>query len=182
MNYDEQSAGPVRAQVDRDLDRYTRTLRQDPKVLSMKQFRQHGSTSTYDHVMRVARLSLAMDKHLHVGSDEQVLARAAVLHDYYLYDWHIYKKNWNRQMSSESERLRNLFHKHGFTHPEVAMENADRDFSLNEKERNIIRSHMWPLTFFHVPRSREAVLVCIADKICTVGEAFHRRTTVKPAT
>ncbi len=36
--------------------------------------------------------------------------------------------------------------------------------------QSIIRTHMWPLTLFHVPASREAWIVTIADKLCGAGE------------
>ena len=76
-------------------------------------------------------------------------AHGALLHDYYLY-------------SIEEKGL--SAYVHGTRHPQIAVENAQKDFSLTEKELNIIRSHMWPLTLFHVPRSKEAALVCMADK------------------
>jgi hypothetical protein len=44
------------------------------------------------------------------------------------------------------------------------MKKAQEDFDLTEKERNIIRGHMWPLTLVHPPKSKEAILVCLADK------------------
>lgn len=37
---------------------------------------------------------------------------------------------------------------------------------------------MWPLTFRHVPTCREAVIVCLADKYCTVLESMFQRTRV----
>lgn len=43
--------------------------------------------------------------------------------------------------------------------------------------QHIITTHMWPLTLRFVPRSREAVLVCMADKYCSTLETvvgfFH---------
>ena len=39
-------------------------------------------------------------------------------------------------------------------------------------------SHMWPLTFRHVPTCREAVIVCLADKYCAIVESMFRRTRV----
>ena len=79
---------------------------------------------------------------------------AALLHDYFLYDWHD---------KDPSHRL------HGFTHPRRALENAAADWELTDRERDIILHHMFPLTPLP-PRSREAWLVCLADKLCAVQE------------
>lgn len=46
------------------------------------------------------------------------------------------------------------------------------DFKLNQVEEDIIRKHMFPLTRFP-PKYKESLLVCIADKICTVYEFFY---------
>ena len=35
---------------------------------------------------------------------------------------------------------------------------------------------MWPLTFRHVPRCREAVIVCLADKYCAMVESMFQRS------
>lgn len=45
-----------------------------------------------------------------------------------------------------------------------------KDFDLNDKQKNIIRSHMFPATLLHPPRSIEAVIICLSDKICAVTE------------
>ena len=34
---------------------------------------------------------------------------------------------------------------------------------------------MWPMTFLHPPMSREAVLVCLADKYCAVNEMLLKK-------
>ena len=44
------------------------------------------------------------------------------------------------------------------------------DLALQDAGENIIGSHMWPLNIRNIPRSREAILVCIVDKICAVQE------------
>ena len=59
-------------------------------------------------------------------------------------------------------------------HPSYAAANAKRDFNINEKEEHIIRSHMWPLTVTKLPKSREAVIVCIADKLTSATETIMR--------
>ena len=49
---------------------------------------------------------------------------------------------------------------------------------ITKKEQNVIASHMWPLTFRHIPTCREAVIVCLADKYCAIVESMFRRTRV----
>lgn len=66
---------------------------------------------------------------------------------------------------------------HGFAHPHIACRNAAMRFHVNAEVQHIITTHMWPLTLRFVPRSREAVLVCMADKYCSTLETvvgfFH---------
>lgn len=132
----------------------------DTLVRRMKNYIQHGSVTTYDHCRSVARVSYWLNSRLHLGSDKKALVAGAILHDFYLYDWH-------------TQSAKNCLH--GFTHPVKACDNAVHHFHINEKEQNIIRSHMWPLTLVHPPMCREAVIVCIADKYCSLSETlFHR--------
>lgn len=128
------------------------------RALQMQQYVQHGNTSTYMHCQRVAYYSYKISQIFHLKVNIKSLIRGAFLHDFYLYDWH---------ESSEDHRL------HGFSHPAVALKNAQEDFCLDEIEKNIISSHMWPLTLTKLPLCMEAVLVCIADKLCSVGEIFR---------
>ena len=130
----------------------------DGKTQEMKKYIQHGKISTYEHCMQVARLSYELNRKLHFHANERELVRGAFLHDYYLYDWHL-----------PHNRL------HGFYHPGVAVENASRDFKLSSREKNIIASHMWPLTVTKLPKSREAVLVGMADKLCSTKETLFKR-------
>lgn len=134
------------------------TLARDENILRMKKYVQHGSISTYDHCLDVARLSCRIGEMLPVQVNDRELIRGALLHDYFLYDWHHYDKPW-----------------HGLTHPEEAKKNAIRDYNITPLEQNIIESHMWPLTPLALPRSKEAVVVNIADKICSVRETLFRR-------
>ena len=77
-------------------------------------------------------------------------------YDYFLYDWHV---------PSSSNR------NHAFKHPHYAYENARVDFNLNEKERDIILKHMFPLTV-KPPRFKESYIVMLADKYCAVYETL----------
>ena len=89
--------------------------------------------------------------------------RGALLHDYFLYDWH---------QKDSSHRL------HGFRHPKTALGNAQRDYHLNWKEKNIIARHMFPLIPVP-PQCREAWIVCLADKWCALGETVEPMFHVK---
>ena len=127
-------------------------------VQKMKGFCQHGTVSTYQHCVSVAWLSFSINDALHMGSDEKSLVRAAFLHDYYGYDWH--------ETANKT---------HAVNHPVIAEQRAARDFPLTDKERNIIRSHMWPLPPTRVPACREAWLVCVSDKVCALYETLFCR-------
>lgn len=128
---------------------------------SMRTFCQHGTVSTYDHVMNVVRLSYFINKKFRLGADTKSLVTGSFLHDFYLYDWH--------EEGDGSHRL------HGFTHPERALHNASRLFDLNHRERAIIHQHMWPLTLRAVPSCRESVIVCLSDKIISAFETLFQR-------
>ena len=52
------------------------------------------------------------------------------------------------------------------------MRNADRDFGLNDVEKDIIKKHMFPLTPFP-PMHRESFIVSLADKWCALAEIFR---------
>ena len=145
---------------------------QNPKVQQMREFIQHGDVTTYQHCKNVVLVSWWLNHRLHLGADETSLAVGAFLHDFYLYDWH--KKG-------TFHGIRRLFEMHGFSHPSRACVNAEKVFHITKKEQSIISSHMWPLTFRHVPSCREAIIVCFADKYCAVLESMFKRSRVAAA-
>ena len=112
----------------------------------LKSFIHHADHTVYRHSISVAYIAYKMS--INKKIDMSSLVKVCLLHDYYLYDWH--EKNHKRP--------------HGFTHPKTAAINAKRDFGLTLKEEKAIRSHMWPLTFFHFPTSKIGIILCIADK------------------
>ena len=127
-----------------------------------REFMQHGSVSVYAHVYAVACASLGLADALArvgVSCDRASLVRGALLHDYFLYDWHVPGPK-NRH--------------HAVCHPFVALANAEEDFELSARERNIISRHMFPLVILP-PTCREAWLVCIADKWCALHETLFAR-------
>lgn len=123
----------------------------------LAKFTHHRPFTTLEHSLRVAQIaynwSTRLEKRLRL--DISAITRGALLHDFFLYDWHKHRPNGMRW--------------HGFRHPRIACQNAERCFGLSEKEKDIILNHMWPLTL-RLPRSREAFLVMFADKLATIQE------------
>ncbi len=122
-----------------------------------KGFVQHGSTSTYAHSVSVAITCIKIADKLNLDVDMRSLVRGALLHDYYLYDWH---------------EKRNERKWHGFTHAEEALKNASKEFKLNNIEKNMIYCHMFPLNL-RIPKYKETTILCIADKICASNEVYE---------
>lgn len=124
-----------------------------------KGFIQHGSTSVYEHCFHVACESLMLASRMRRAVNERAMVRGALLHDYFLYDWH---------HTPEGHGL------HGFTHAKTAWRNARRDFQLGLIEQDVIRKHMFPLNIAP-PMHWESLIVCMADKLCAVEEMRAER-------
>lgn len=131
-----------------------------PNFKKTKTYIQHGNMTVNSHCMDVARYSLAISERLEklgVRCKKDELVRGALLHDYFLYDWH---------NAGRKGRL------HGFYHPGIALRNAMKEYKLTPREKDIIKKHMWPLTVVP-PMCREAWIVTTADKWCSLLETFH---------
>ena len=89
----------------------------------------------------------------------------------------ITEPSWNMTVKVDSDVRFHDSHKwHGFSHAHTALLNASTRFSLTDKEKDIIAHHMWPLNLTKVPRSREALLVCLVDKYCSTVETLTKRS------
>ena len=126
---------------------------------STKQHLQHGTMTVHKHCMDVARYSLLLNNRLGLKCNKHDLIRGALLHDYFLYDWH------DKEYLSQRKRL------HGFWHPGIALKNAEEEYELNDRQREIIKKHMWPLSVVP-PTCREAWVVTAADKYCSLMETI----------
>lgn len=87
-----------------------------PGMQIAKENMQHGSVSVFEHSVCVALVCLWLVHRLHLKVNQRALVRGALLHDYFLYDWHT---------PDPAHRL------HGFRHAGTALRNADRDFELS---------------------------------------------------
>jgi uncharacterized protein len=115
--------------------------------------------SVNEHCINVAKTSLYIKDKFNIHCNTRDLVRGALLHDYFLYDWHN-----NDEMHP---------HKlHGFHHPRRAFENAKKEYRLTDRQADIIIKHMWPLTPIP-PMCVEAWIVTCADKYCSTMETLH---------
>ncbi len=128
-----------------------------PIAQSMEKYIHHGNTSCLEHCKRVSYRSFKVSRTLKL--DYRSTARGALLHDFYLYDWHIKGSHVGL---------------HGFRHSKISLENAKKYFILNSIEKDIIEKHMWPLTI-KLPRYRESFIVLIVDKYSSILEILDYR-------
>jgi len=130
-------------------------LLENPMVAGLSQYPHHRGKTRLDHVTEVAALSFFWGKRFSL--DCRAIVRGALLHDLFYYDW-----------LHEGPRL------HGFRHHRIALENARRVTRLSEKEADIIKKHMWPLTLIP-PRYPESLIVCLVDTFCSVKDYVRSR-------
>lgn len=145
---------------------YLEEIMQKKKYLKMNRYIQHGNTSCLLHSIAVSYYSFRLAKFLRLNVHEKELIRGALLHDYFLYDWHAkYKPTRNVGL-------------HGRIHPKIALFNARKDYNINELEADIIARHMFPLTFTP-PKYKESIIVCLVDKVLSTYEVFSKNAYTK---
>lgn len=128
------------------------------EFIKTKSIIHHGNTR-FNHSVRVSYIAYKLAKVL--GCDVTSTIRGAALHDFFLV-----RDDKNLLTSAK------MF----VEHPTIAKENAIKYFAINEKEQNIIESHMFP-TSSVVPKSKEAWIVTLADKVSTILEGAMQAKT-----
>ncbi len=117
-----------------------------------KKIAHHGITR-YDHSMRVAYFSYLVTKFLRL--DYKETTEAALLHDFFIDE----VKHENAVL-----KLRR--------HPKHAVENAKKYFDISDKQEDIIKTHMFPVTFTP-PKYVESWIVDIVDDIAAIYEKSY---------
>jgi uncharacterized protein len=107
---------------------------------------EHHGTSRMEHSISVSYKAYTIAKKINLNEVE--VARAGLLHDFFL---------------SEENRTRKEKIASTFTHPPKAVEHTKKYFTINEKEENIIKSHMFPF-YKTIPKYKESWLVSMVDK------------------
>lgn len=138
-----------------------------PAFLKLRTLEHHGvHNSVYDHSVAVAELAYQIACRMRLSGDETVsVVRAALLHDFFGYDWHGACFHRYIQHFSGFQRLSRM---HAFVHGPIAAHRARHIFGLNDRECDAIRCHMFPLAA--LPRTRIAWIITIADKVVASRE------------
>ncbi len=155
-----------RQDIRKDIRKYGGDILRSDNFKSSAKNIQHSNVSVMKHSMKVAYASMWITKKLRLKCNKEDLVRVALLHDYFLYDWHY----------DDHRGLKNL---HGFYHPGVALKNAMAEYTLTDRQKNIISSHMWPLTLRHIPKCKEAWVVTAADKYVSTMESLRLNKLTK---
>ncbi len=125
-----------------------------PSIQKLENYDQHMGTSRLSHSISVSYKSYRLARLL--GWDAKAVARAGLMHDMFYY-------NFREAGFTAREHCR--------IHPQIALNNARRNFAVSNLESDIIRAHMWLATNTR-PRYKEAYLVTMVDKYCAVEEFF----------
>ncbi len=130
-------------------------------ILNNKEFQkikniEHHGVTRYDHSLRVSYYSYKISKILKL--DYKQVATGGLLHDFFL---------------SDEDRNRKDRFLSTFNHPKRAVLKASEQFDITEKEKDIIRTHMFPINL-SVPKYAESWVVSIVDKIVGIYE-FSRK-------
>ena len=128
------------------------------EFLKTKSIVHHGNTR-YNHSVRVSYTAYKLSKAL--GFDTNASIRAGALHDFFLV-------RDDKNIMTSAKML--------IEHPRIAKENAIKYFGVNEKEQNIIESHMFPISNV-APKSKEAWIVSLSDKIVAAFEGAAQAKT-----
>ncbi len=138
-------------------------------ILSSEKFRQargqihHYRTTVASHSFKTAIAGLKLCEILRrvgINVDARMVVRTALLHDL--------------GMVGRSDLYRNNYEccmKHPGNSASISRQICSE---IDEKSLAAIESHMWPLSV-HIPRTKEAFVLCMADKIASVKDLIYRK-------
>ena len=123
-----------------EIERYAGAILNDPRFQKLRSFEHHGPANTvYDHSLAVTRAAYRIACALHLSEEETAsVVRAALLHDFFGYDWHSERF---RRFVRHYSGFRRLTHMHGFIHGHIAAARAKRVFGLSDRECDAIARH-----------------------------------------
>lgn len=155
----------------------TEDIRTHPLFQQLRSCPHHGGeNSLYIHSVDTAKCAYRLARRFHLKEDRvRAVTRAAMLHDFFGYDW---QSDRHRRYMRRYSGWQRIKHMHAFIHGSHAAQRAGRLFPLDQRQRDAISSHMFPLASW--PKNSEAWLLTLADKMVASKEVsetvgFHVR-------
>ena len=122
----------------------------------LKDYYQHFSYTRFNHCVNVSYYCYLICKKL--GWNANSVARAGLVHDFYLYNW------------KDEQPIQG---RHCNVHPKVALEMAKKYMEVDYVMEDAILNHMWPMSF-HMPKTKEAWILQGVDKYCALCEILYQ--------
>ena len=140
-----------------DFDNYeyndiVRDILNNREFSKLENYKHHG-INRLEHSKRVSFYSYKLCKKFKL--DYVSAARGGLLHDFFKND---YKNSKRKKLLLE--------------HPKYALYNAKKHFKLNKIEKDIIKSHMFPVNIKVIPKYKESLIVTLIDKIACIYERY----------
>mgnify|MGYP001623858219 FL=1 len=153
--------------MDSEIQQLVGHILEHPRFQQLRSFQHHGAdNSVYDHSVAVAEAAYAIARRMRLSGDETAsVVRAALLHDFFGYDWRgdVFRRYLHRYSG-----IQRIMRMHAFVHGHIAAERAKCVFGLSDEECEAIARHMFPLAA--MPRTRIAWIVTLADKVVASRE------------
>ena len=133
----------------------TNDILTNDNFLKLKNEPHHGN-NRYDHSVRVA---IKMYKAIPDKDPNKVKAvRASLLHDFF----------YRSEMTNLTPMERYKYH------PAYSIKNSIKNFNIGKLEREMIRTHMFPLTN-KIPKNKYSYKLVLCDKLVSIKETFKYR-------
>jgi len=116
---------------------------------------EHHGISRMEHSIKISYYFYKIAKKL--GMDYVSVARGGLLHDFFL----------DGDERNGKEKFLDTF-----THPKRALDTSMEYFNVNDIEKNIIVSHMFPI-YISIPKYKESFLVNLVDKVIGCKELLR---------
>jgi uncharacterized protein len=129
---------------------------------------KHHNTNRLAHSLKVSYNAYKVARFLKLDYDQ--VARAGLLHDFYL------------DRTKDYKTIKEKFELFTTKHPNDAINNSLKYYHLTNKEKDIIRTHMFPFDIY-VPRYLESWVVNLTDSWVSIYEfAFKFKNEISYAT
>lgn len=145
----------------------TQDIMDHPLFVALRGVQHHGGeNSLYLHSVDTAKCAYQLARKFHMREDRvRAVTRAALLHDFFGYDW---QSERHRRYKRYYSGWKRLTHMHAFIHGAHAAHRANRVFGLDDRQCAAITCHMFPLA--PLPRNSEGWVLTLADKLVASRE------------